>query len=42
MSKIWCACYTCWAENENIADLGDRDNMKTKLSDFRKNDMKFS
>ena len=38
--EIWCVSYTCWAENENIAEFGDSDNMKTKLSDYRKNDMK--
>lgn len=42
MLKIWCACYTCLIENENITEFGDSDNMKTKLSDFGKNDMKFS
>ena len=40
--EIWCVSYTCWAENENIAEFGDSNNMKTKLSDLGKNDMKFS
>ena len=38
--EIWCVSYTCLAENENIAEFRDRDNMKTKMSDYRKNDMK--
>ena len=40
MQRIWCDTYTCLIENENIADFGDSDNMKTKMSDYGKNDMK--
>ena len=40
MQKIWCGSYTCLIENENIAEFGDKDNMKTKFGDYGKNDMK--